>query len=72
MNAMSAEPTEKLAVARMPRTEQPPAQKRIAIIGAGFAGIAAARALKHADAEVVLARRQTEKPRCPASGGERN
>jgi NADH dehydrogenase len=29
-------------------------QKRIVIVGAGFAGVAAARALKHCDAEVVL------------------
>ena len=54
MSAMLAEPAEKLAVANTPRTEQPRAQTRIVIIGGGFAGIAAARALKHADAEVVL------------------
>src|ERR1700745_4309240 len=29
-------------------------RKRIVIVGAGFAGIAAARALKHSDADVVL------------------
>ena len=29
-------------------------RKRVVIIGGGFAGIAAARALRHADAEVVL------------------
>src|ERR1700730_8258787 len=29
-------------------------QKRVVIIGGGFAGIAAAHALRHADAEVVL------------------
>ena len=28
--------------------------KRIVIIGAGFAGLAAAKALKHADADVVV------------------
>jgi NADH dehydrogenase len=30
------------------------ARKRVVIIGGGFAGIAAAHALRHADAEVVL------------------
>src|SRR6266700_4584710 len=54
MSAMLAEPAEKLAVADGPHTEQTRAQKRIVIIGGGFAGIAAARALKRADAEVVL------------------
>jgi NADH dehydrogenase len=54
MSAMLAEPAEKLAVADAPHTEQTRAQKRIVIIGGGFAGIAAARALKRADAEVVL------------------
>jgi NADH:ubiquinone reductase (H+-translocating) len=54
MSAMLAEPTEKLADANMLRTQQTRARKRIVIIGGGFAGIAAARALKHADAEVVL------------------
>ena len=29
-------------------------RKRIIIVGAGFAGVAAARALRHCDAEVVL------------------
>jgi len=32
----------------------PPKRKRVVIIGGGFAGIAAAHALRHADAEVVL------------------
>jgi NADH:quinone reductase (non-electrogenic) len=54
MSTMLAEPAEKLAAANTPRTQQTRAQKRIVIIGGGFAGIAAARALKHADAEVVL------------------
>jgi NADH:ubiquinone reductase (H+-translocating) len=56
MSAMLAEPTEKLADANMLRTQQTQTRtrKRIVIIGGGFAGIAAARALKHADAEVVL------------------
>src|SRR6202049_2447085 len=31
-----------------------PARKRVVIVGGGFAGIAAARALRHADVEVVL------------------
>src|SRR4249919_2984583 len=31
-----------------------PERKRVVIVGGGFAGIAAARALRHADAEVVL------------------
>src|SRR6201993_4842717 len=31
-----------------------PERKRVVIIGGGFAGIAAARALRHADAEVLL------------------
>jgi NADH dehydrogenase len=38
------------AVVEAPRGER----KRVVIIGGGFAGIAAARALRHADAEVVL------------------
>src|SRR5215471_14916295 len=38
------------AVAEAPRQER----KRVVIIGAGFAGIAAARALRHADVDVVL------------------
>jgi NADH:ubiquinone reductase (H+-translocating) len=54
MSAMLAEPAEKLAAANTPRTQQTGAKKRVVIIGGGFAGIAAARALKHADAEVVL------------------
>src|SRR5712671_2607496 len=54
MSAMLAEPADKLAVADTPRTQQTRAKKRIVIIGGGFAGIAAARSLKRADAEVVL------------------
>jgi NADH:ubiquinone reductase (H+-translocating) len=54
MRAMLAEPAEKLTAANTPHTQQTGAKKRIVIIGGGFAGIAAARALKHADAEVVL------------------
>src|SRR5437879_13515684 len=39
----------------LPRPEAAPAKrKRVVIVGGGFAGIAAAHALRHADAEVVL------------------
>src|SRR6202030_1614578 len=31
-----------------------PGRKRVVIVGGGFAGLAAARALRHADAEVML------------------
>ena len=34
--------------------EAPDARKRIVIVGAGFAGVAAARALKRCDADVVV------------------
>ncbi len=54
MSAMLPERAETLAVADAPHTKQARAQKRTVIIGGGFAGIAAARALKRADAEVVL------------------
>ena len=52
MGAMLAEtrPDEATAVVAAPRRER----KRVVIIGGGFAGIAAAHALRHADAEVVL------------------
>ncbi|WP_128970966.1 NAD(P)/FAD-dependent oxidoreductase [Bradyrhizobium tropiciagri] len=52
MSAMLAEtrPDEATAVAEAPRRER----KRILIIGAGFAGLAAARALRRADVDVVL------------------
>ena len=52
MSVMLAEsrPAEATAVVEVPRGEH----KRIVIIGGGFAGIAAAHALRHADAEVVL------------------
>ena len=52
MNAMLAETRsdEATAVADAPHREQ----KRVVIIGAGFAGIAAARALRHADVDIVL------------------
>ena len=54
MSAMLAEPADRLAVADTPRTQQTRAQKRIVIVGGGFAGLAAAHALRHADAELVL------------------
>src|SRR5262250_2367529 len=52
MSAMSAEtrPNEATAVAEAHRR----ARKRVLIIGGGFAGIAAAHALRHADADVLL------------------
>jgi NADH:ubiquinone reductase (H+-translocating) len=52
MSAMLAEirPDEATAVVDAPRRER----KRVVIIGGGFAGIAAAHALRRADAEVVL------------------
>ena len=52
MSAMLAESrrAEATAVVQAPRGER----KRVVIIGGGFAGIAAAHALRHADAEVVL------------------
>src|SRR6201995_1561319 len=52
MSAMLAETAreEATAVVEAPRAER----KRVLIIGAGFAGLAAAHALRHADAEVVL------------------
>ena len=39
---------------RCRRNQRQAKRKRVVIIGGGFAGIAAARALRHADAEVVL------------------
>jgi NADH:ubiquinone reductase (H+-translocating) len=52
MSAISevTRPIEKAAVADETRA----ARKRVVIVGAGFAGVAAAHALRHADAEVVL------------------
>jgi NADH dehydrogenase len=43
-------PDEATTVVEVPRRDR----KRVVIIGGGFAGIAAARALRHADAEVLL------------------
>src|SRR5271163_3139656 len=52
MSAMLADarPDKATAVVETPR----PQRKRVVIIGGGFAGIAAARALRRADAEVVM------------------
>ena len=52
MSAMLADtrPDGATAVVETPRPER----KRVVIVGGGFAGIAAAHALRHADAEVVL------------------
>jgi NADH dehydrogenase len=43
-------PDEATAVAETPRLER----KRVVIVGGGFAGLAAAHALRHADVEIVL------------------
>ena len=52
MSAMLAEPRsdERPVAVDAPRPER----KRVVIVGGGFAGLAAAHALRHADAEVVL------------------
>src|SRR5215470_8674827 len=52
MSAMLADtrPDEARAVVKTPRPER----KRVVIVGGGFAGLAAAHALRHADAEVLL------------------
>src|SRR5262247_1099563 len=52
MSAMLAEtrPDQATAVVEAPRRER----KRVVIIGGGFAGLAAAHALRHADVEVLL------------------
>jgi NADH dehydrogenase len=52
MNAMPVDPRsdEATAVVDAPSPED----KRVVIVGGGFAGLAAAHALRHADAEVVL------------------
>src|SRR5262249_33385433 len=57
MSAMLADtrPDEARAVVKTPRSER----KRVVIIGGGFAGLAAAGALRHADADVVLIHRRT-------------
>src|SRR5689334_2912303 len=52
MSAILAEtrPDEAHVVVKAPRPEQ----KRVVIVGGGFAGIAAAHALRHTDVEIVL------------------
>src|SRR6266480_3106928 len=52
MSAMLANtrPNDATAVVEPPRSER----KRVVIVGGGFAGLAAAHALRHAEAEVVL------------------
>jgi len=45
-----ARPDEATAVVETPRPEC----KRVVIVGGGFAGLAAARALRHCDADVIL------------------
>src|SRR5260370_22678822 len=52
MSAMLAEARadEATAIVEAPRRER----KRVVIVGGGFAGLAAAHALRHCDAEVVL------------------
>src|SRR5262245_13048461 len=52
MSAISeaTRPIEKSAVAHEART----GRKRVVVVGGGFAGLAAAHALRHADAEVLL------------------
>src|ERR1700751_2296470 len=56
MSAMLADarPDEATAVVETPRPER----KRVVIVGGGFAGLAAAPALRHADAEVLLSDRR--------------
>ncbi|WP_261337441.1 NAD(P)/FAD-dependent oxidoreductase [Rhizobium leguminosarum] len=54
MNAKSADPPYTLAVSDAVQAGETRAQKRIVIAGGGFVGVAAARALERADAEVVL------------------
>src|ERR1700688_4946535 len=55
--------SEASAVSRPQETSPPPSdpplrQPRIVIVGGGFAGVAAARALRHCDAEVTLVDRR--------------
>jgi len=54
MNVAFAVQEKKLAVADAPRVEPTKSRKRVVIIGAGFAGLATAHALRNADTEVVL------------------
>jgi NADH:ubiquinone reductase (H+-translocating) len=52
MSAMLTDPRDDEAIAKVNAPNL--ARKRVVIIGGGFAGLAAARALRHADAEVIL------------------
>jgi NADH:ubiquinone reductase (H+-translocating) len=52
MSSMLAEDRHEQVTAVVDATH--PQRKRVAIIGGGFAGLAAARALRHADVEVIL------------------
>jgi NADH dehydrogenase len=52
MSAMLTDPRDDEAIAVVDASS--PARKRVVIVGGGFAGLAAAHALRHADAEVIL------------------
>jgi NADH:ubiquinone reductase (H+-translocating) len=52
MSAMLTDPRDHEAIAVVDAAS--PARKRVVIVGGGFAGLAAAHALRHADAEVIL------------------
>src|SRR6202140_3137160 len=52
MSAMLTDPRDDEAIAVVDTPG--PARKRVVIVGGGFAGLAAANALRHADAEVIL------------------
>jgi NADH:ubiquinone reductase (H+-translocating) len=52
MSAMLTDPLDDEAIAVVDAPS--PARKRVVIVGGGFAGLAAAHALRHADAEVIL------------------
>jgi NADH dehydrogenase len=52
MSAMLTDPRDHDAIAVVDAPS--PARKRVVIVGGGFAGLAAAHALRHADAEVIL------------------
>src|SRR3954467_15843928 len=54
MSAMAAEPADNLAGADASPAGRPRAQRRVVIVGEGFAGIAAGLALQRADADVLL------------------
>jgi len=52
MSAMLTDPRDDEAIAVVDTPG--PARKRVVIVGGGFAGLAAAHALRHADAEIIL------------------